>query len=207
MRALLVPVVVLSCAAGPSKAPVPKPVDVAELLARLGRAVDCDHKPSAWCVAVRGWAGGTAPAIPDGVLAGVTIGVERDKPDAAIAGAVVTFSAFAARDGKVFVTDIPPVDAAEQRALDAAAAAVADVLAGRSPRAELPASLVALMKTVPAKYPVARAGGEWRYAGEADGRIRRVGDAWVVIEVPRVGPEGAIVSIYTDRFVAKKLPH
>ncbi|HKA90837.1 MAG TPA: hypothetical protein VKE22_24410 [Haliangiales bacterium] len=210
MRALVSFFVLCSCG---STAPAPPPPaasppgDLVDgLLARLDRAAGCDRGASPWCLATRGWATGTVPAIPDGVLAGITIGLERDRPDAELPRGLVTFSAFAAGGGKVFVTDIPPVNAAEQKTLDAAAASVADALVGRAPRAELPRSLLDLLKTLPKKYPVARAAGEWRYAGEADGRIRRVGDVWVVIEIPRSGPAGIILSIYTDKVAVKNLP-
>jgi hypothetical protein len=188
-----------------STRPAGDPTD--DLLARLHRAAQCDRGASVWCLATRGWASGTAPAIPDGVLVGVTIGLERDQPDAELPRGLVTFSAFAAKDGKVFVTDIPPVNASEQKMLDGAAAAVTDALTGRAPRAELPRSLLDLLKTLPIKYPVARSGNEWRYTGQAEGRIRRVGDVWVVVEIPKSGPAGVVLSIYTDRAAAKNLPH
>lgn len=191
-------------APAPATDPRADPIDA--LLARLDRAAECGHAGSVWCLATRGWATGTVPPIPDGVLVGITIGLERDRPDAELPRGLVTFSAFAARDGKVFVTDIPPVNASEQKMLDAAAAAVTDALTRRVPRAELPRSLLELLDTLPIKYPVVRATNEWRYSGPAEGRIRRVGDAWVVIEIPKGGPAGAILSIYTDRVAVKKLP-
>ena len=166
------------------------------MLSRLDRGAGCDRGASVWCVATRGWASGTAPAIPDGVHPGISIALPQDQPDAELPRGLVYFSVMSVRDGKVLVTDIPPQNAAEQKLLDAAARSVESAFKTGAPRALLPKSLDDFLQKVPAKYPLVREGSEWRFAGRAQGRIRQVGGRWVVVEMPGDGPPGIMLSMF-----------
>jgi len=187
-----------SAAPAPSPpAPPPPAAEPAEqMLSRLDRAAGCDRGASVWCVATRGWASGTAPAIPDGAHPGISIALPQDQPDAELPRGLVYFSVMSVRDGKILVTDIPPQNAAEQKLLDAAARSVESALKTDAPRALLPKSLEDFLQQVPAKYPLVREASEWRFAGKARGRIRQVRGRWVVVEVPGEGPPGVMLSIF-----------
>ncbi len=81
---------------------------------------------------------------------------------------------------------------------------VANVLHGKGASVTLAAPLYKYVTGLPGqvKYPLARAGAEWRFTGQSDARLRKLGAFWVVVELPHDGPEGIFVSIYTDKLTA-----
>jgi len=180
---------------------------VADILARFDRALDCDHKKAeAWCTATRGFAAGTAPADVNAAYPGVTIGLERDKPDADMPRGLVTFSTIVVKKGLATITDIPPQNASEQKLLDEARDLVLAAIVKREP-VSLPKALFRYIDTIPAKHPIDKGKDEWRIAGVAAARVRRAGDYLIAVEIPPSGngPAGIFVSIFIAS--AEKLPH
>jgi hypothetical protein len=174
---------------------------MADLLARMQRVAGCPDSHRVWCVVSAGWADGAAPDLPaSGVLAGLTIGLERDRPDAELLETEVALSAFAVAHGRALITDIPPENAAEKRTIAAAVHQLAAELKGAAP-APLPPTLARYLTTLPvgATHPLTRDrdGRTWRMSGKAEAWIRRLpSGAWVAVEVPPEGPVGIFVSIY-----------
>ncbi len=174
----------------------------ATMLARLGAAAGCPASRSMWCIASDGWSSGTTPDLPEGprALVGVSIGLEKERPDAELLDAEVTLATLALREGRGLIGDLPPENASEQRMIEAAIASVGRVLTGETARVALAPAIVRYLESLPpmAEYPLAREEGAWRMRGKADARIRRVGRTWVAIELPGEGPEGIFVSIFVE---------
>jgi hypothetical protein len=176
------------------------------MLARLGAAARCPGSRRVWCIPSGGWAGGQASELPAGdrAMVGVTIGLERDREDGDLLATEVVLSVLALRgagdDRLGLITDIPPENAAERRVVRAAVSSIGKVLKGEAERIDLAPSLARHVDTfVPqASYPLSRAGGAWTMTGKSNARIRKVGRAWVALEVPRSGPEGVFVSLYPE---------
>lgn len=190
----------LLVAAAPARLPPDELVTT--MLGRLGRAAGCPASKRAWCIAAGGWGGGTAPDLPAGerVYPGVSIGLERAKPDGELLEAEVSLAALALRDGKGLITDVPPQNAAEKKVVGEAIASVGKVLRGEAQHPALAPSLGRYLATLPAtaSYPLAREGGSWRMRGKADARLRKIGPVWVAIELPGEGPEGLFVSLFVE---------
>jgi hypothetical protein len=190
----------------PAKPRPPAEPLIADLLLRLRKVADCPASKRVYCLATEGWSAATAADLPArGVLAGLTIGLERDKPDAELLETEVSLSAFAVKDGRGLITDIPPENAAEKKTIAAAVTALGKALRG-GPRAELAPSLVRYLGTLPdgAAYPLSRDGASWRMIGKAEAWVRRLpGGAWIAVEVPPEGPIGIFISIYPDAWLAR----
>jgi hypothetical protein len=196
----------------PPQPRMPQDQLVATMLARLGEAAACgggSGKKRVWCVASDGWGRGTAAALPAGALLGVSVALRADVPVADLLAGEASLSALAIRSegGAAFglVTDIPAKNAAGQRLVASAMAEVAKAVRGEAARARVGRDIAGYARTLPpsAPYPLARSESEWRMSGKvSEARLRKVGDAWVVVEIPKAtdGPEGIFVSIYTDRW-------
>jgi hypothetical protein len=210
MRCLLSLLLVTACGGAaaprpdlpPSSARLPEEELVTTMLARLGAAAGCPGSGRVWCIAADGWAAGSAPDLPGGdrVLVGVSIGLMRELPDRDLLGTEVMLAALALREGKGLITDVPPESAAEKRLLAAAIGSVGAALRGERERPELAPALARYLATLPAEatYALVREEGAWRMRGKADARLRRVGRAWVAVELPGEGPEGIFVSLFLE---------
>ena len=179
------------------------------MLRRLDAVAGCPRSRRVWCVAA-GWERGTAADLPgEGVLAGNTIGLEQDRTDADLLDSYVSLSALAVRAGAGLITDVPPANPAEQRTLDQAITGLARVLKGEAAQAQLPPSLSAYLRTLPAgaSHPLSRSASEWQMSGKADARIRRLpSGAWIAVEIPAEGPTGIFVSISPDEWMKARAP-
>jgi len=177
---------------------------VAQMLRRLDVAGGCPQSRRVWCLA-SGWERGTAAELPaEGVLVGVTIGLEQDKPDRELLDSEVTLSAFAVKGKNGLITDVPPQNKAEQRTIDETMANVVKVLKGEAGQAAIASSLTRWLLTLPASanHALHRTAAEWRMSGQADARIRRLpSGAWIAVEIPGEGPTGIFVSIYHDEWM------
>jgi len=197
-RALLVIVTCSLAHADSHPRPAPEPL-IAALLARLGPAASCPGSHRVWCIASERWSAATAADLPPtGVVAGITIGLERDKPDAELLETAVSLSALAVKDGRGLIIDIPPENATEKKTIGAAIAQIGAVLKNGG-HVELPPALARLLATLPAgaTHPLTRTPAGWRMSGKAEGWIRRIpGGPWIAVEVPGDGPIGIFVSIY-----------
>jgi len=225
LRMLLV--LALAACGGAQKAPPPPPPDdpalaeppsddagldalIDKMLARVDQVAQCATSGRVWCIAARGWASGDAGPLPKErfLAAGVSVALIEEYTDDDLLSGVVTFSALGARgEGKQALAlsgDVNPQTASEQRLVAQAIDATVAVFKNKAEDAAIPAALHGYIeKLIPAaKYPLTRAGKEWRYTGAARARVRKVGPHWVVIEVPPKGPRGILLSIYTDRLRA-----
>jgi hypothetical protein len=137
-------------------------------------------------------------------LVGVTIGLERDREDADLLATEVVLSVLVVKakgdDRLGLITDVPPENPAETRVVRAAIAGIGKVLKGDAERVALAPSLARHIQTFAqdASYPLSRDGDLWTMTGKSNARLRKVGRAWVALEVPRSGPEGVFVSIYPE---------
>ncbi len=178
---------------------------IAEMLPRLDAAAGCPASKSVWCLAKPMWEKGTpADLPPSGVVPGISIGLEQKKPDKELLEAIVDFSAFAVKEGKGLITDVPPESAAEKRTLATAVGAVAAALKKGVPLA-LPAPLARYLSTLPAgaTHPLTRTPTEWRMSGKSEAWIRRgPAGGWIIVEIPGEGPAGLFVSIYHDAWLS-----
>jgi hypothetical protein len=195
----------------PATPPAPRIEDDAiidAMLARLGTVASCPGSRRVWCVAASGWSRGEPATLPAGsvALVGVTVGLQRDKPDDELLAVDVALSALVFRpEGEKtvgLITDIPPSNPGEQRLMRNAMSSIARVVRGEDERVKLAPSLVRHLDSLPAQasYPLSRGpdGADWRMTGKSNARIRKVGRSWVAIEVPRAGPEGIFVSVYPE---------
>jgi hypothetical protein len=175
------------------------------MLARMGRAARCPGSRRVWCIPSEGWARGEVAELPaDRAFVGITIGLERDRDDADLLATEVVLSVLALRgaggERRGLITDVPPENPAEVRVVRAAISSIGRVLKGDDERVELAPALGRLAETYvdQAEYPLAREGAAWTMVGKSNAYIRKVGRAWVAIEVPRSGPQGIFVSLYPE---------
>jgi hypothetical protein len=211
-RALAGLILVAACARqepAPASAPAARPRQdpdalVATMLRRLETAGGCPQSRRVWCLAA-GWERATAAELPEeGVLVGVTIGLEQDRPDAELLASDVTLSAFAVKGKNGLITDVPAQSKGEQRTVDEAIAGVVKVLKGEVGHATLATGLARYLTTLPAgaSHPLTRDPAQWRMSGKADARIRRTpSGAWIAVEIPGEGPSGIFISIYPDEWM------
>lgn len=185
---------------------VPDDAIIDTMLKRLASAARCPASHRVWCIPALGWAQGEAPGLPasERALVGITVALERDREDADLLATEVALSVLALRpqggERLGLITDIPPENPAEQRIVRAAITSIGKVLKGETDRVALAPSLVTHVETylAQASYPLTQAGGAWTMTGKSPARIRKVGHAWVAIEVPQSGPQGIFVSIYPE---------
>lgn len=202
MRSMRIGMLVIAAALASPVARADKAHDIAtERLAALKTAARCDDAKSpqrVWCT-VAAFDTGTAAALPTGkVLVGLTIELETGKDVAAALRDKVSLAGWSvASDGKVKLTSITPDNAQEGQMIGEAVGATAAVFKGLAKTAKLPADLTSYVKTLPAKYPATKSGGEWVWTGASAGRARKVGAYWVVIEVPDA-QNGVFATILTD---------
>jgi hypothetical protein len=194
----------------PSSPPAAAADPSAALLAELGAVAGCPSRDSphrTWCIAVDGWASGTAPDLPAGdhVWLGLTAAIASGQPVTHALSDHVSLGALAVRNeggsAAALITSIKPENDEESRMMAEAIFNLALLFKGRAQTVPVPNDLLQYAGTLPAKasHPVTIGARGWRFAGEASAEVRRVGDFWVAIETPREGPPGVFVSIYTDR--------
>jgi hypothetical protein len=134
------------------------------------------------------------------------VGLRADQEIEDLLAGQPSLSALALGGGKALITDATVHNAAEHRVVAMAMVELAKVLKGESARASVAPTIAEWAASLPAsvKHPITKAGAEWVVRGDAEARVRKVGDAWVIVEIPPDGPEGIYVSIYTDKFSAAK---
>lgn len=198
MKSLVVVSLVVSSVASAD----PKPtVDVTTAqLAALATAAKCEDAASPfrpWCIATK-FETGTAAALPKGkVLVGMTIELETGKPAGDALTQKVSFVALAiGKDGKVKLTDVKPESPDEEKAVAEAVFNTSAVFKGKAKTSKLPKELATYFATLKGAYNVKKSGKDWTWSGASASRMRKVGDAWVVIEVPTAG-NGVFVTILT----------
>jgi hypothetical protein len=195
-------VALLGCSEAERAPGVPLPAVVTELLGELRTGAGCADQGSPlrlWCTAV-GFATGTAAALPSGALVGFRVPLERGKP---VRDTLMKRMAFAAlvvsADRKVTLTDVTPSDEGQAEGVFEATVNVATVLKGRAKVAKVPADLARYLKSFECAHAATRGAQDWTWEGPAPARLRKVGDAWVVIEVPKSG-DGIVVTVLTERW-------
>jgi hypothetical protein len=213
MKALVCGLIVASAlpAWGKDRTPADKLVPM--MLARLAKAADCagkGQKKRVWCVAVDKWDKGTVADLPTAPLVGVSFGVRADLPVEDLLAGEATLAVFAVKKDADkpplgVITDLRPENAAEKRIIGDGMAAVAKTIKGDEPAAKLDPALHKLVQAVSgaATHPVVKGDTAWQMTGQSDTFVRRAGDVWIAVEVPKEGPEGIFVSIFTDRYSAK----
>jgi hypothetical protein len=181
---------------------------IGKMLTRIDEVGGCPASNRVWCIASQGWAKGEAGALPASpfLVTGVSVAFLEASGDDDLMTGLVSFSALGVNPAtqKALIADVPATNPAEQRAVAQGIDATVAVLKHQAEMADLPASLVGYTRkfVTEARYPITRDGKDWRFRGEASARVRKVGDAWVAIEIPKEGPRGILVSIYTPRFRA-----
>jgi hypothetical protein len=213
MRSAIVALLLCACATASEGKPAPDPPPpaakpprlppddlVATMIGRLGKAAGCPASHRVWCIAADGWNAAAAADLPAGdvVLIGVSVPLERARDDAELLETEVDLTALAIRDGKAIITDIPPANAAEKKAIADAIASVGRVLKGQDAKVTIAPTLARYLATLPetATYPMTREKTQWRFRGKADARLRKVGKSWVAVEIPGEGPEGIFVTVF-----------
>ncbi len=186
--------------------------DAAELTTRvlesLHAGASCDDKASPerpWCIAADGWATAKDAPLPKArVLVGVTVTLVDGGVVSTELSDKVSLSALSLRDDKgktlLEVTAITPTNDDESLAIMKAVGGVSMVLKGKAKKVGLPKALVDYAATLPAdaKYEVthAKSGVGWSWTGASAGELRKVGDAWVVVEQMT---HGIYVTVLTDK--------
>lgn len=180
---------------------------VAAHLARLDAELPCNQPttPPALaplCHAV-GWSGGTAAALPQASLVGVTSFVVTDGPVAENLQRQVKLSVLGVRHegGQVFADITSPSGRPGDMAPTMAANDVMGAIQqNRVGPVVLPLGLYGYYagRAAIASYPVASAGTGWQYQGGSFADLRRVGDHWVAIETPANEPAGIYVTVFAD---------
>lgn len=186
------------------------PAYVASHMARVREAVGCDGAPledlGVFCAATS-WASGSAAAVPGGsvTLLGLTTWVPTTGATVDTMRGQLSLSLLALRTtGESTYGDITSVNArnSADQAPMLAAREVQAVFAGTSsgPLTLLgPLYLYTLGRPAAATYVLARTSAGWQLQGGSYADLRRVGDRWVAVEVPRKDPQGLYLSMFTER--------
>lgn len=199
-----------------STAPVPAPtataydaVYVDRHLARMREAAGCDGARHAelgvFCPGVTGWANGTAAPFPVGGVArlGVTTWVPTEGDVVGAWFAQRRFSVLAVDSAGGVHGDLvspsprDPMDQAPTTALHA----VLGHLRGTQPAPiPLPLGLYDFVvgRTSAPSHPMATTANGWQLQGGSFADLRRVGDQWIAVEVPRVNPLGLYLTVFVD---------
>jgi hypothetical protein len=92
-------------------------------------------------------------------------------------------------------------NADEQKLIDTALAAIHAFFAGEAKEVALPKDLAEYLADLPAAgYKVTKGAHGWTWkSGATSAELRKVGDAWVAIEVPQKGDRGLFVSVFTSK--------
>lgn len=181
-----------------------KKVDIATTqLAALKTAAKCADKASVW----RTWCSpadfftGAAGDLPKGkVLVGLTIELEVGKDAVTALRDNVSFTALAIdADGKAKLTMVKPTNKEEEKATMEAVMATSALFKGKAKTAKVPKDLASYAKTLKGKYATKKVGSDWTWKGASATRLRKVGDFWVVIEVPDKN-NGVWATVLTDKW-------
>jgi hypothetical protein len=201
-------------AATPDAAPAPAATDPhAAALAALATAAKCEDPASperVWCIAADGWAAAASATLPAGAatLAGLTVElVDGKSVDQALSDAVSVSALALKQDGatqRAKLTNVVPSNEDEKMMMFEAVASLAILYKGKADVAELPKDLAEYFASLAdgAEYEVTAAGIGWTWSGTSTAELRKVGDYWVVIEVPEA-KNGRWVSIFTDKIKSK----
>ena len=151
-----------------------------------------------WCIATD-FETGTAAELPKGkVLIGMTIQLQEGADAAKALFDRVGLVALAVDlEGKVRLTDVKPTSAAEERSTVEAMSNAAAVFKGAAKSAKLPNDLGDYLKTLKGVYEPSKSGARWTWIGQTAARMCKVGEFWVVIEVPRA-KDAIFATILTD---------
>jgi len=178
------------------------------VLASLHSGAECQNKSSpwrVWCIAADGWAKARPAPLPKGkALVGLTIELIDGGDTVGALRDAVSLSALAFKvDGKATfakITQIKPTSRDEEKSVLAAVGGVTMVLKGKARGAKLPADLLAYVGGLgaDATYAVARAPKGWTWKGASVAELRKVGTAWVAIEIPDKH-NGLFVTVFTDK--------
>ena len=174
---------------------------VAKQLAALGEAASCKDAASPfrpWCI-VADFATGKAADLPKGKkLVGITIELAVGADTKQALTDKVSPSVLVIDDaGMAKLSRIKGSNDSEKTMLGEAVASLSALFKHKSTTAKLPADLTSYVKTLKAKYPTKKTANEWTWAGESAGRLRKVGDFWVAIEIPSTN-EGIFASVFTE---------
>lgn len=160
------------------------------------------------CPALTGWDTGTAaplPATPTTALAGLTTWIPTTGSVAAADLAQRRFSVFGLRTDATGqrgrVVTVRPDNPTEMIAVAQAQATVTMRFRMNDPAPiPLSAGLLAFANSqaAGAEYPIARTASGWQLTGGSFADIRRVGNRWVVVEVPRNAPAGLYFNVFGD---------
>lgn len=208
-----VPAVVAPAVVAPP-APTATAYDAQYIGAHLSRAraeSGCDTMPAGptaiYCNALRGWDTGTAGALPAGpvALVGVTTWIptvtsfaEADAQHRRLSFLGIRTDATGRYGALVTPGSNMPMEAAAV----AQALATVSAAAPSGNAAPIPLSFglhgFANGQAQQARYLVATTGQGWQLQGGSFADIRRVGNTWVAVEVPRRNPAGLYFSIFLD---------
>jgi hypothetical protein len=199
---------------GPPPPPTVAPYDpqfIATHLTRARTESGCDAVPTGptaiFCPALRGWDTGIAAPLPPGPipLIGVTTWIPTATPFAAADARQRRLSFLVLRSDPTgrYGTLITPrgdnagEDLAVAQTLSIVAAAVPT---GSTAPIAVPMGLhsFANAQAQSASYPIASTGQGWQLQGGSFADVRRVGNVWVSVEVPRNAPAGLYFSVFVD---------
>lgn len=206
MKRLLIAALVIAAAA--RGAPADEASDrVARLLGKLHAGASCDDKASPfrpWCIAADGWTKAKAAPLPAAkVLVGVTVALVEGEVVSTELTDKVTLSALAFKQdgGKALVklASITPSNDDENLQIMKAVGGVSMVLKGKAKKVALPKGLADYVASLPAaaSHDLAKTDTGWSWTGDqVAAELRKVGDAWVVIEPTG---NGMYVTVLTDK--------
>jgi hypothetical protein len=195
-------------------APVATAYDAQYIATHLMRAraeAGCDAlaagPTTVFCPALRGWDTGTQGALPAGpvALAGVTTWIPTSTPFAEADAQHRRLSFLGIRTdatGRYGALVSPGANMPMESAAVAQALGTVSAAAPTGSSAPLGLSFglhgFANGQAQQARYPIATTGQGWQLQGGSFADIRRVGNTWVAIEVPRRNPAGLYFSVFVD---------
>ena len=200
----------------PSAAPVPAPTATAydatyvdTHLARLREAAGCGAAPHAelgvFCPAATGWATGTAAPFPvgEGTRIGLTTWVPTQGDVLGAFMAQRRFSVLASNSAGQMRGDIVsptarnPLDTGPNTAMSSLLAHMRGTQPAPVP---LPFGIYNFVigRSSAPEYLLATSPNGWQLQGGSFADIRRVGQTWVAVEVPRQNPLGLYFTVFVD---------
>lgn len=199
-----------SASAEPVKVPAPKSnLDpfVEQHLALVRTAASCDDKANAiaaWCMAANEF-GAASPAEvpPTSTRLGVTTFVVTKDASKATLEKFMHLSSLAIRradPGFALISEVKPDNDAERADTNRVAGLVFQHFAGRDVKLGAGEAMSGYLDGLAARasYPLTKHDNGYRVVGGSNADLRRIGKAWVSIEVPKNDPAGIWLSVFAD---------
>jgi hypothetical protein len=171
-------------------------------------AAECGTAPlEPWCMAAKGFASARPAPVKHGTLLGVATFVQTDGASRATLAKYTKTASFSTRSGApshALIADVKGDNPSEEAELTTLRGQIFDHFAGKQVTFSTSAPLVGYLGSLVerAKYPMNPTPNGYKLEGGSNADVRKVGAAWVAVEVPARNPAGIWFNVFTEKSYA-----